>query len=140
MATKIRIRVGELEVEYEGPEAYLNSKLPQLVDRLSKLAENMPAGTSNGGSPSGRAAGTLASVLNVDQSQRERFLATAEWLHRKGSERIQTSDVTKALRDNRQKKLTNPAACLNQNVTLGFCEKDGKSFYVTEEGRNHLNP
>lgn len=49
-----------------------------------------------------------------------------------------TSDVTKALKDSNQTRLGNPSDSLNQNVTKGYCEKDGKEFYVTEEGKNSL--
>jgi hypothetical protein len=67
-----------------------------------------------------------------------KFLATACWLTAKGTERLTTGDITKALSDNRQGKLTNAAECLNNNVTKGFCEKEGKQFYVTEEGFTSL--
>jgi hypothetical protein len=47
-------------------------------------------------------------------------------------------DITKALSDNQQGKLGNPGDCLNKNVKKGFCEKEGKEFYVTEEGFTSL--
>lgn len=85
---------------------------------------------------------TLASFLkqtNSKSSQIQRFLATAEWLHRSGKEALTTRDVSIALDKNRQNKLSNPADCLNRNVTKGFCEKrGGGQFYVADEGRKTL--
>ena len=147
MTTKIKIKVGGVEVDYEGPEAFLNKKLPELITQLSSLAKKVPAGDDRdgggggtGGSEGG-AAGTLASFLKVKKAganQNKRYLATAEWLHRKGSERVQTSEVTKALRDNHQTKLGNASQCLNSNVSSGYCEKVGKEFFVTNDGRDSL--
>lgn len=85
---------------------------------------------------------TLASFLKQTKSkssQVRRFLATAEWLHRSGKEALTTRDVSSALDKNRQNKLSNPADCLNKNVTKGYCEKrTGGQFYVTDEGRKSL--
>jgi hypothetical protein len=46
--------------------------------------------------------------------------------------------VSKALNDANQKRLGNPAECLNQNVAKGYCEKDGKQFFVTDDGKSSL--
>ena len=84
---------------------------------------------------------TLATFLrekNASTIQNKKFLATAVWLEAKGNSRITTSDVTKALKDNSQKRLGNASDCLNQNVKQGYCEKDGKDFYVTQEGKESL--
>ena len=138
MTTKIKIKVGGVEVDYEGPEAFLNKKLPELITQLSSLAKKVPARVDPDG---GGATGTLASFLKVKKvgtNRTKRFLATAEWLHRKGSKYVKTVDVTKALRDNKQTKVGNSSQCLNTNVSSGYCEKVGNEFYVTEEGRDSL--
>lgn len=149
MTTKVRIKVGSIEVDYEGSEDFLDSKLPKLITEVATLAEQVPAESddsdsngnngNNGNTESGTAS-TLASFLKEKKanSQIERFLATAQWLHLRGSQRLKTSDVTKALRDSNQKKLSNPSDSLYQNVSKGFCEKEGKEFFVTPEGRNSL--
>jgi hypothetical protein len=49
-----------------------------------------------------------------------------------------TSAVSKALSDNHQKRLGNAAECLNQNISKGFCEKQGGGFYITPEGLKDL--
>lgn len=149
MTTKIRIKVGAVEVDYEGAEAFLNKKLPDLISQLSTLAEQVPeandggggSGGGGGGAGGGGKVGTLASFLKeakVGNSATKRFLATAEWLHRKGTKELKTSDVTTAIRTNHQTRLGNASQCLNNNVNSGFCEKHGKTFYVTDEGRATL--
>ncbi len=80
---------------------------------------------------------TLSAYLkssSATTSQVKKFLATACWLTANGSEHLVTGDITKALSDHRQGKLANASDALNKNVTKGLCEKDGKQFYVTEQG------
>lgn len=87
------------------------------------------------------AAKTLAVFLkekNATRNQVKKCLATAIWLEAKGKQRMTTSDVTKALKDSNQARLGNASDCLNQNVSKGYCEKDGKEFFVTDEGKSSL--
>ena len=145
MTIKIRIKIGGVEVDYEGAEGFLDKKLPKLIGDVSALAKEAP--TESGGSDKSRnqkvgTSGTLASFLRQKnpKSQQTRFLATAEWLHQKEQvKNMETNNVTKALKENQQKRLSNPSDCLNRNVKDGYCEKDGKGFYVTEEGREALD-
>ena len=142
MTTKIRVKIGDVEVEYEGPEDFLDSKLHRLVDDLSTLAKREPVEEkgSDQDEISSSGTSTLAAFLREKkaESHTDRFLATAQWLHQRGMKRIKTSDVSKALRENNQKKLTNPSVCLNRNVSKGLCEREGKEFFVTDDGRNSL--
>jgi hypothetical protein len=64
-----------------------------------------------------------------------KFLATAIWLDAKGKSKMTTTDVTTALKDAHQGRLGNASECLTQNVRKGLCEKHGKEFFVTEDGR-----
>ena len=139
MATKMRIRVGNVEVEYEGPDSFLTKKLPDLIVRLSKI--DVEPSKDNGGEPRGRRPGTLAAFIkskNAFNPQTKRFLATAQWLHLQGKKSLRTTDVTGALKKHQQGRLTNASDCLNKNVNKGFCEKDGSDFDVTDDGRNEL--
>ena len=63
-----------------------------------------------------------------------RFLATAAWLSKRGEQELKTGLVSKALAGNHQKKVSNPAQYLNENVSKGFCEKNAKGFFITPEG------
>ena len=145
MTIKVRFKVGNIEVDYEGSEDFLESKLPKLISDVTTLAEQVPAESddsdSNGNTESGTPI-TLASFLKEKKvdSQNRRFLATAQWIHlKKGMDHIKTVDVTKALRDNQQTKIGNPSDCLNRNVSKGYCEKvNNNGFFVTDEGRNSL--
>jgi hypothetical protein len=63
----------------------------------------------------------------------------ASWLSSRGDDPLAATAVSKALSDHHQKKLANPADCLNRNVSKGHCEKrkDG-SFFITPEGLEAL--
>ncbi len=140
---KMRVRVGNIEVDYEGAEAFLEKKLPDLVIQLSKLESGSQNGRRDGGHlhvGSGDST-TLARFLQkhtTGKNQLRKFLATAEWLHIRGTETLKTGDVAKALQNSHQSKLANPSDCLNKNVSKGYCEKSGDGFFVTDDGRKEL--
>jgi hypothetical protein len=138
---KIQIKVGDVEFSGEGEQGWVSTQL----ERVLKAAQGTPGGRVSGrsapdaGSHGQNAAGSqsLASFLrdkNAAVNQVRKFLATAAWLHAKGKKQLTTADVTRALKDNSQSRLGNPADCLNKNVAKGHCEKDGKEFFVTTEG------
>jgi hypothetical protein len=84
---------------------------------------------------------SLASYIKEkggESNQVDRFLITADWLRRRGNSKLTTAAVSKALTDNHQKRLANPADCLNKNVSKGFCEKSDGGFYITPEGLKKL--
>jgi hypothetical protein len=74
-----------------------------------------------------------------EKNQITRFLATASWLSGRSADPVTASAVGKALADNHQKRLANPADALNKNVAKGHAEKrkDG-SFFITPEGLEAL--
>jgi len=85
-----------------------------------------------------KALGTYLKEKSATTNQTKKFLATAVWLESKGKSKLKTTDITKAPNDSSQKKLSNAAQFLSNNVGKGFCEKDGDEFYVTDEGRDSL--
>ncbi|MFG6665725.1 hypothetical protein ACGK9R_01285 [Halomonas sp. HNIBRBA4712] len=152
---KIEITIGQITFSGEGEPSWLSEQLDKILDK----AENLLSLASSTSSPitqesedinseaadlSGHneiAAKPLAIWLRenkADSNQNLKFLATAIWLESKGSNRLQTKDVTSALSSANQKRLGNASDCLNRNVTQGCCEKEGKQFYVTEEGKKKL--
>jgi hypothetical protein len=147
---KIQMKVGSIEFNGEGSEAWLAKQFQTLLDHASTLARIQPAkpqGDGNTGqdemSPdSGIAKQTLPAYLkSVDAQTKQvrKFLATAVWLEAQGKDRLSTRDVSSALNDSNQARISNPANCLNQNVAKGYCQKDGKKqFFVTEDGKNSL--
>ena len=91
MTIKIRIKIGGVEVDYEGAEGFLDKKLPKLigdVSALSKEAPTVPTENGNTNKSSKNRSGissALASFLrekNID-THNKRFLATALWLYEK---------------------------------------------------------
>ena len=141
MMTKSRVKVGDLEVDFEGSESFLDKKLPQFISQLSKFSLHTGGASRPGGGDTkrgGEESGSLATFLQKHgggKSQEHRFLVTAQWLHLRGSQTLKTSDVSKALRDNHQSRLGNPSDSLNKNVRKGLCEKTPEGFFVTEEGK-----
>ncbi len=75
---------------------------------------------------------------NATANQLRKFVATAVWLHAKGTKRLETKQITQALKDASQSRIGNPGDALKKNITKGYCEKDGKQFFVTDEGRKSL--
>jgi hypothetical protein len=147
---KIEIKVGGLTFAGEGTEDWLGEQLDKLLDKAGELAASAAPladtaqheAAANGASPAQvKPSTTLAAFLGAKAksgSQNKRFLATAEWLTHKGQTKLTTGDITKALSDNHQTKLSNASECLNQNAKQGNCQKEGKQFYVTPEGRASL--
>jgi hypothetical protein len=142
---KIEISIGAITFSGEGTEEWLEKQLDKLLAAAPTLAAIHPPTDTDSGDQNGpkvaKEIGTLPSFLQKKTATRNhvrRFLATAEWLHNKGKQRLQTGDVVKALSEANQPRLSNPSECLNQNVTKGHCEKEGKTFFVTPEGKTVL--
>ena len=150
--SKLSISFGTLSFSGEGESEWLSEQLWKVVERAPSLAESLSAkgelDTNKAqlcGDRTAPTSGEKVSLVtflrtkNASTNQIIKFLATAVWLHNRGKARLTTGDITGALKDNQQNRLTNASECLNQNVGKGFCEKDGaKEFFVTEEGRLSL--
>src|SRR5438874_381975 len=117
MTTKLRIKSGDVEVEYEGSESLtaLEKKLPVLLKELSNSSGNLggserltKSGAKAGGSAGKTALATFLKNNNATTNQVRKFLATSIWLHDQGKDRLSTSDVPEALRNASQTRLGNP--------------------------------
>lgn len=154
---KLEIKVGEISFTGEGAESWLAQQLDKILAKLPELMSGAENGDSsnNGdshsedkkteglGNSGGRSKTTLAAFLKEKKAttnQARRYLATATWLQDvEGKNRLTTSDVTKALNEHNQGRLSNPAQCLIHNASRGMVAKDGKKqFYVTDDGRAEL--
>lgn len=151
--TKIQIKVGIVEFSGEGDQNWLATQLDKILDKIPELLKielSPNAGQGDNASGNGQTKGSknvnapknLAVFLkdkNATTNQTKKFLSTAAYLQLNGNARLTTSDVTKALKDANQTKLTNPSDALAKNVGKGHCEKDGsKNFFVTSEGFKEL--
>ena len=145
---KIELKLGSFSFTGEGEENWIAKQLDKILEKLNQLQKvavipNPPktGGSSNDPQQNELNNVTLASFLKTKSAssvQTKKFLGTAIWLQLRGSNRLTTSDITKALSSNNQGRLNNASDCLNQNVKKGYCEKEGNQFYVTDEGINSL--
>jgi VIT1/CCC1 family predicted Fe2+/Mn2+ transporter len=148
MATgKVEIKVGALSFLGEGDGTWVSEQLDKVLKNITSLTTAAAGARTDTGGTVGLHRGesertTLAIFLkrtNATSKQIRKFLATAIWLtDRTGKKQLVTSDVSRALTENQQTRLTNPTECLNQNIRKGFCEKAGKEFYVTDQGHNEI--
>jgi hypothetical protein len=152
---KIEIKVGAVSFSGEGDGKWLSEQLDKVIEKLPELAGVLPAEERSGGGGnseesenssarhSRKISGNLAAYLKekgATANQVKKFLATAIWLHDHGKrDMLTTSDVVAALVTAKQSELTNASQSLNNNVTKGFCQKQGKKdFFVTDEGRANI--
>jgi hypothetical protein len=144
---KIEIKIGNLSFSAEGDQDWLSEQLGKIIHAASPAiaaGENNDTPTTGKAGPAALSAapvGSLASYLRAaggETKQVQRFLATAGWLFRRGVANLTTAVVAAALAEHHQKRLGNPADCLNQNVSKGYCEKQKDSFFITPEGWNAL--
>ena len=152
--SKLEIKVGSVTFSGEGTGDWLSKQLDKVLAKIPELVAVAPLESpdtsgdghvdrhSGTGARGGKVAGTLAAFLkaaNVGTNQNHKFLATALWLHdAEKKSRLTTTEVTAALSKHSQGKLTNPALNLKRNIGKGFCVREGKQFYVTNEGRDSL--
>ena len=69
------------------------------------------------------------------KNQVRKFLATAVFLARNNNvSKLSTPMISKALKSYGIEKLQNASDCLNKNEKKGYCTKDGKEFYISENG------
>jgi hypothetical protein len=146
---KIEIKIGQIQFSGSGDQDWVAKQLDKIIAQAEKLIqlappEEQPDSDGNHkpvGKVSAIAKKTLPVFLgekNATKNQVKKFLATAVWLESKGKQKMTTRDISKALSDSHQSRLGNPSDCLNQNVSKGYCEKDGKEFFVTDEGKKSL--
>ena len=145
---KIEIKVGAVSFSGEGDGKWVSeqfAKFLESVPELAKVAATAPGQKDESTAQSKvaqRTKGTLASFLtakDAKSNKTRKFLATSVWLQDTLSkDRLVTGDVTKALSQHNQGSCGNASQCLNDNAKKGFVFKDGKEFFVTDEGRGEI--
>ena len=138
---KVEIKVGNISFSGEGDQEWLGQQITKLLeaaasssigDTPAAVADPAPTGADT--QTQEAHGGSLASFLKAkggDTKQVHRFLVTAAWLHQRGQKNVSPSTIAKALSDNHQKRLANPADCLNKNVSKGYCEKTKDGFFIS---------
>lgn len=143
---KIKIKFGAAEFSGNGEPEWLAEMADRFIEKLDETSaelfaqDNTPSNEGITPNPKQQVSSLKKHLedRNGLKSQNDKFLATADWLLKRGVKQVSTADVTKALRDNQQSRVGNPSDCLNQNVSKGYCEKSGKVFFITPEGYAHL--
>lgn len=150
---RIEFTIGSMSFVGEGEKEWVSDQLDKILEKASELSRiSLPQDDIQEQTPTSQAIETvqgnnaIASEIlpiflqekDAAKNQIKKFLATSVWLMAKGKNRLTTGDVTQALRESNQTRLKNASDCLNKNVGKGFCEKDGKEFFVTQEGSESL--
>lgn len=140
---KIEFKLGAISFSGEGDKIWLSTQLDKILDKVPELLKLAPESVNSGESFAGseRAQVPLPKFLkeqNATTKQEKKFLATAVWLSKRGRKTLTAPEISKALKDANQKRLSNAASFLNENINKGFCEKVGNGFFVTEEGMDSL--
>jgi len=149
MTAKIEFAFGSLSFAAEGTENWLATQLDKVIEAAPALSQLkapshvVDVSTAESGAPVTSPEFTVSLAAHIkakggDTIQVKRFLAAADWLRQKGLNPLTTGSVSKALASNHQKKLSNPANCLNQLVSKGYCEKNGEGFFITPDGLKDL--
>ncbi|MFC1965566.1 hypothetical protein ACFLWI_01270 [Chloroflexota bacterium] len=150
---KIDFTIGGISFSGEGEESWLANQLDKIIEKAADLIKIAPspqvitegAGTTTAHevakADSAIAAQPLSSFLrdkNATRVQIRKFLATALWLQEKGKERMLTGDIIRALKDSNQTRLGNASRELASNISSGVIDRDGRQFFVTEQGKASL--
>lgn len=153
--SKIEVSIGNFSFNGEGEADWLAEQLDKILDRAENIVKlvppmipaqpnitdsqhHTPADFSVANDISQKTLVAFLKEKNATTNQVEKFLATAAWLEAKGQNRVSTKDVSAALKNASQSRLTNASDALSKNVGKGFCEKEGNQFFVTQEGKEHL--
>lgn len=157
---RIEFKIGDIEFVCEGEQEWVTDQLDKILNRLPHLekesvknsVKQTPQSVSNIHSNTHAdlfseqktdndipvELSTFLQKKDAIEKQRRRFLATAVWLQLNGKQLVMTKEVTDALRAARQMKITNPSHQLNQNMAQGFCQREGRGFYVTPQGVENI--
>lgn len=153
---RIEFKIGNIEFVGEGEQDWVTEQLDKVLKRIPELAsESIKTAPKAVSQPAITTRNTQNNTQNNEQlakenlstflrkrdaidKQRRRFLGTAVWLQLRGQQLIKTKEVTDALRAARQVKITNPSHQLNQNISQGYCQKEGQGFYVTPQGVENI--
>jgi hypothetical protein len=144
MNASVRVHYGNCEFSAEGPAEWVAEQYDKFLAHLDAKQAIEPKQKTDVGAQADQdqskvALGSFLKKLGATENQSKKLLATAVWLHGKGSRRLKTGEITQALRDNNQARLGNASQCLANNVSQGFIEREGDTFFVTDEGRDSMS-
>jgi|GEM_PF-836218 len=85
MESKIRVKMGEVEVEYEGAQEFLKTELPSILDAVFKLYEARGSTFAKVSAPPAPASNGSAERVNGERVNGERKGTTAAFAARLGA-------------------------------------------------------
>ena len=143
---RLEFCIGNVSFAGEGQQDWLAEQMGFVLEVARARQQAQPSGSEAERQcapdpEAGSFTDTLATHLkrmNADESQKRKFLIVADWLRLRDISDLRTNAVTKSLRENQQKRLTNASDSLNKNVMSGYCEKKGDGFFITSEGLRFL--
>jgi len=148
---KIEFTIGDISFVGEGEQEWVAQQIDKILEKAPDLINLKPRKhispttktethetTGNDEAIAKKTLPVFLNEKNATKNQLNKFLVTAIWFHAKEKSRLQTKDITKALKEAQQSRLGNPSDCLNKNVAKGYIEKDGNDFFVTPEGKKAL--
>jgi hypothetical protein len=153
--SKIEMKVGAVSFAGEGTGDWLGKQLDKVLAKLPELIGLTISDSNDDKTETDKSVAATKSTTHTNSAiplaafikdkkattnQVRKFLATAAWLHdTTDQKRLSTGEITKALSDHNQGKLTNASQSLNNNAKTGAIVKEGKKFYVSEQGRTELD-
>lgn len=143
MNSIVSVKVGQTEIRVEGEQDWVSETYKQILIDIENIKSipmvvSPPSKATESSTDNFPALPIFLRDRDALKSQNLKFLATAIWLQGQGKNRLTTSDVSAALSRFNQGRFGNVSDVLNQNVSKGFCVKDGKEFYVTPEGKQEI--
>lgn len=110
MTSKIRIKLGEIEIEYEGDESFLTKELPQLLAVVSELhvksgaTDSSGSGSKSGSNGAGDAdvpeltTGSIAAKLSAKSGTDLILAASAHLTFVAKKQKFSRQDITKEMK------------------------------------------
>ncbi len=154
MESKIKIRLGPIEVEYEGSESFLKGELPDLIRTISDLyrtanlnnrdEDNAGNGDENGvnNSPLKLSTNSIAAKLRVTSGPELAVAAAAHLTFVRGSEVFSRQNLLKEMQNassyykgNYAKNLT---STINRLLKTKFNQSSSGNFALTADAKEEL--
>jgi len=138
MTSKIRIKLGPIEVEYEGSEDFLKEELPRFLEAVSNLYKQSglpamsPAGASGGGAPQLQGTtGSIAAKLLCKTGPDLIMAAAARLTFVAGQETFNRKDLLKEMKAAKAYYKTSHRD--NLTGSLNGLTKDGKLLEIAKD-------
>jgi hypothetical protein len=149
---RIRIRLGEHEIEIEGDKDFVTQTYPELKGEMLDvaLAQQVPKGDTDEITPSELATEPSPSLANFlkqkgAKSHADIVITVAVYLYKyRGAKEFTTADIEMGYKETLLKKPKNINDRINANRKKGYIDVTGeereglKTFHITREGLDYV--